>query len=119
MLKNITLKIDDQILRRVRHLAVDENKSVSAWVSELIARALHEADEYEQVRREAIDSLSMADFISAADHSVGRRSMTAVDIFIDTNILIYAHDLDAGDKHHRASQLNCCVIFGIGVTFPV
>ncbi len=57
MLKNITLKIDDQILRRVRHLAVDENKSVSAWVSELIARALHEADEYEQVRREAIDSL--------------------------------------------------------------
>ncbi len=31
--------------------------------------------------------------------------MTAVDIFIDTNILIYAHDLDAGDKHHRASQL--------------
>ncbi len=45
--------------------------------------------------------------------------MTAVDIFIDTNILIYAHDLDAGDKHHRASQLNCCVIFGIGVTFPV
>ncbi len=45
--------------------------------------------------------------------------MTAVDIFIDTNILIYAHDLDAGDKHHRASQLNCCVIFGIGATFPV
>ena len=31
--------------------------------------------------------------------------MTAVDIFIDTNILIYAHDLDAGDKHERAAQL--------------
>jgi predicted nucleic acid-binding protein len=31
--------------------------------------------------------------------------MIAVDIFIDTNILIYAHDLDAGAKHVKASQL--------------
>jgi predicted transcriptional regulator len=59
MLKNITLKIDDHLLTRVRHLAVDENKSVSAWVSELIARTLHEADEYEQARREAIDTLKV------------------------------------------------------------
>ena len=58
MLKNITLKIDDHLLTRVRHLAVDEDKSVSAWVSELIARTLHEADEYEQARREAIDTLN-------------------------------------------------------------
>jgi len=25
--------------------------------------------------------------------------------FIDTNVLIYAYDLDAGDKHRRASEL--------------
>jgi predicted nucleic acid-binding protein len=31
--------------------------------------------------------------------------MIAVDIFIDTNILLYAHDLDADDKYHTASQL--------------
>ena len=31
--------------------------------------------------------------------------MIAVDIFIDTNILIYAHDVDAGEKHDKASQL--------------
>ena len=59
MLKNITLKIDDHILTRIRHLAVDENKSVSAWVSELIARTLNEADEYEQARREALDALNV------------------------------------------------------------
>ncbi len=58
MLKNITLKIDDQILTRVRHLVVDENKSVSAWVSELIERTLNEADDYEEARREAIDTLN-------------------------------------------------------------
>ena len=58
MLKNITLKLDDQILTRVRHLVVDENKSVSAWVSELIERTLNEADDYEEARREAIDTLN-------------------------------------------------------------
>jgi len=26
-------------------------------------------------------------------------------IFIDTNILVYAHDLDAGDKHEEASKI--------------
>jgi len=31
--------------------------------------------------------------------------MTAVDIFIDANILVYAHDLDAGDKHVKATHL--------------
>ncbi|MCZ6872679.1 MAG: PIN domain-containing protein [bacterium] len=31
--------------------------------------------------------------------------MIAVDIFIDTNILIYAHDLEAGEKHDKALQL--------------
>ena len=57
MLKNITLKIDEQILTRVRHLAVDENKSVSAWVAELIERTLSEADDYERARRGAIKRL--------------------------------------------------------------
>lgn len=31
--------------------------------------------------------------------------MIAVDIFLDTNILIYAYDRDAGDKHDRALEL--------------
>lgn len=31
--------------------------------------------------------------------------MSAVDIFLDTNILIYAHDVDAGEKHTKAAQL--------------
>ena len=27
------------------------------------------------------------------------------DVFIDTNVLVYAHDLDAGEKHDMAKQL--------------
>jgi predicted DNA-binding protein len=58
MLKNITLKLDEQIITRVRHIAVDDNKSVSAWVSELIERTLNDVDEYEQSRRGAIKTLN-------------------------------------------------------------
>ncbi|MCZ6872680.1 MAG: CopG family transcriptional regulator [bacterium] len=65
MLKNITLKIDDQILTRIRHLAVDENKSVSAWVSALIEKTLNETDQYEQARREAIDALNKGFYLGA------------------------------------------------------
>lgn len=53
-MKNLTLKIDETLLNRVRHVAVDEEKSVSAWVSDLIKRSLHERDQYESQRRRAL-----------------------------------------------------------------
>ncbi len=31
--------------------------------------------------------------------------MNAIDVFVDTNILIYAHDLEAGHKHQTAREL--------------
>ena len=31
--------------------------------------------------------------------------MSAERVFLDTNILVYAHDLDAGDRHARAKRL--------------
>jgi len=27
------------------------------------------------------------------------------DLFVDTNVLVYAHDVDAGEKHERAKRL--------------
>ena len=27
------------------------------------------------------------------------------DVFVDTNVLVYAHDVDAGEKHERAKQM--------------
>ena len=57
MNKTLTLEIDEQLLQRAQHLAVDENKSVAAWVVELVRRALDQADEYEQNRRQAMRRL--------------------------------------------------------------
>lgn len=56
-MKNITLKLKEDLLRRVRHLAVDDDKSVSAWVADVIERAVSDRDEYEKARRGAVGAL--------------------------------------------------------------
>ena len=38
--KNVTLRLDEGILKRCRHVAVEEEKSLSEWVAEVLARAL-------------------------------------------------------------------------------
>ncbi len=57
MNKTLTLEIDEQLLDRAHRRAVNENKSVPAWVAELLRRALDEAEDYEQDRRRALQYL--------------------------------------------------------------
>jgi hypothetical protein len=52
--KNITLKFDDAVLDRVRHVAVDEHMSVSAWAQLIIKREIESKDLYEQDRKAAL-----------------------------------------------------------------
>ncbi|MCK9515380.1 MAG: DUF6364 family protein [Ottowia sp.] len=67
MTANITLRLDEKTIRRIRHIAVDRNTSVSAWVSELVIRAVDELDGFEPARQRAIEA--MADPVAVADAS--------------------------------------------------
>lgn len=42
---NVTLKLPDDLCKRARHRAVDESKSLSAWVADLVARELERPPE--------------------------------------------------------------------------
>jgi hypothetical protein len=57
MSANITLRLDERTIKRIRHLAVDRETSVSAWVAELIQRALTELDGFEPARARAMQAL--------------------------------------------------------------
>jgi hypothetical protein len=37
---NVTLKLPDDLCRAARHRAVDESKSLSVWMADLVAREL-------------------------------------------------------------------------------
>lgn len=53
MTSNITLRLDEKTLGRIRHLALDQQMSVSAWVGDLVTRAVAELDGFEPARRRA------------------------------------------------------------------
>jgi hypothetical protein len=55
---NITLRLDETLIKRIRRIAVDAVTSVSGWVTGLVTRALEEADGYERARRQALASLA-------------------------------------------------------------
>jgi hypothetical protein len=57
MSTNITLRLDDKTIRRIRHIAVDRQTSVSAWVGELVTRAVDELDGFELARKHALQAM--------------------------------------------------------------
>ena len=40
MKKNLTLKLDEHMLKKGKHVAVEENMSLSEWVAQLITAAV-------------------------------------------------------------------------------
>lgn len=57
MAGNITVRLDERTLRRIRHLAVNQQISVSAWVGKLVTRAVAELDGFEPARQRALEAL--------------------------------------------------------------
>ena len=58
MTKNVTLRMDEQLLTKVRHMAVDEHLSLSAWVVSLLERAVTDQESRDAVRRRALNRLA-------------------------------------------------------------
>jgi hypothetical protein len=38
MTKNITLRMDEQLLKDVKHIAVEKDMSVSAWITQVVEK---------------------------------------------------------------------------------
>ncbi len=54
---NLTLRLDEKLLKRLRRIAVDRNTSLSAWVTEVLSRAADELDGFDLARRRALEAL--------------------------------------------------------------
>jgi hypothetical protein len=48
MTKNITLRMDEQLLKDVKHIAVEEDMSVSAWITQVVEKAAKRDFRYEE-----------------------------------------------------------------------
>ena len=50
MTKNITLRMDAQLLKNVKHIAIEQDMSVSAWINQLVERAAKKDVRYEEAK---------------------------------------------------------------------
>jgi hypothetical protein len=57
MTRNITLRIDDAIIRKCRYAAGEENKSGARWVMDLILNTLNRKERYPAARRQVLKYL--------------------------------------------------------------
>jgi hypothetical protein len=55
--KNVTLRLDEAVLRRARHAAVEQDKSLSEWVAGLITRTTSERDRKQSARNRALQGM--------------------------------------------------------------
>jgi hypothetical protein len=56
--KNVTLKLDDAVLRKAKHLAVEENTSLSQLLTDLIVERVSGGSGFAAARRRAIGRLN-------------------------------------------------------------
>lgn len=54
---NVTLKLDEQLLKQARKAAIDEDRSLSSWVAVLVAEALRKRVHYGAAKRRALARL--------------------------------------------------------------
>ena len=54
MSKNVTIRLDETIVRKCRHAAVEEDKSLSQWIADLMVRAVSTADVQRRARERSL-----------------------------------------------------------------
>ena len=53
-MKNVTITLPEDVARRLRVKAAEDDRSVSRWIAELLERMRYREDEYELVMRRAL-----------------------------------------------------------------
>lgn len=57
MTRNVTLRMDEQLLTKLRHRAVDAHMSLSAWVTSVLEERVRDDRRFEQARQRALRRL--------------------------------------------------------------
>jgi hypothetical protein len=54
MNKNVTLRLDEVVIRKARHAAIERDQSLSEWIADLIAHAVSKTDRLLPARERAL-----------------------------------------------------------------
>ena len=59
MTKNVTIRLEAAVLKKCRLRAVEEDKSLSRWIADLLLEALSMQGEYEAARDRALQRMEI------------------------------------------------------------
>ena len=104
MKTNVTLKLDADIFREARVIAAEEGRSISALLADRLEAIVRERKAFDKARRRALARLRKGSTSNGPRPDLVTNSMSDK-YFVDTNILMYAHDNSAGPKHERAKAI--------------
>lgn len=57
MPKNVTIRLDDMIIKKCRHAAVEEDKSLSQWIADELVKVVSLQDVQEEAKNRALKRL--------------------------------------------------------------
>ncbi len=58
MTKNVTIRLNEAILKQCRHAAVEEEKSLSGWISDTLIKTISEKNEFLKAKERALKRLN-------------------------------------------------------------
>ena len=93
-----------EILCEAKILAAQQGLSVSAFLRRELSRLVEDQRGFVKARESAVRRLATALALGGGPLP-SRDDLTTVPSFVDTNVLVYAEDRDAGHKHDIARDL--------------
>jgi hypothetical protein len=55
--KNVTIRLDEAILKKCRHRAIEDDKSLSQWITDVLVKVVSEKEQYEAARKRSIQRM--------------------------------------------------------------
>ena len=71
MTKNITIRMDEQLLKDIKHIAIEEDMSVSAWIAQTVEKAARQNVRYDEAKTFIMKAME-----EAQDYGDGGRTYT-------------------------------------------
>lgn len=99
--RKLTVHLDEHVITQAKVLAARRGTSVSAMVAAELERLVADDDRYEDAHRRAQRALAGA---MPRGGDGGLRPLTVL-VFVDTNVLAYAHDSSDPRRHAIASSI--------------
>lgn len=57
MTRNVTIRLEETILKKCRHAAVEDDKSLSQWIADLLVKEVSANGDYQKTRKRALKRL--------------------------------------------------------------